>query len=186
MRESPTTQANESGVALIELAVVVGLFVMLILGGFEFSAALRKHEAASALSRQVAASGFRECSAESDDQVLAACLQGVIDRMTAFIGRSLPGTQIVLHSYRNDVPTSTCPATFSASALVSNGSLPSRVVVQDNTHQRTARVSIDSGTVCDNGVLIVAEVFVPYENGLFGIARWIADNEQVFYNVTAI
>lgn len=186
MRESTTTLANDHGVALIELAVVVGLFVMLILGGFEFSAALRKHEAASALSRQVAASGFRECSAESDDQASAACLQGVIDRMTAFIGRSLPGTQIVLHSYRNDVPSSSCPATFSPSAIVSNGSHSSRVVVQDATHHSSVRVSIDSGSVCDNGVLIVAEVFVPFENGLFGIARWIADNEQVFYNVTAI
>ncbi|MBX7138314.1 MAG: pilus assembly protein [Oligoflexia bacterium] len=86
------------GTVLVELALVIPLAFSMIFGCLELSKMFRSQEILSAVTREGANAGFRECGQENNPE--ATCLPTVHDRIVTYSNSVLPGVETVISVYK--------------------------------------------------------------------------------------
>lgn len=179
-------ESPERGVALVELSIIIFVLLVFITAGFEFASALQQHERASMLSRQAAASAYRQCSAEVDSTAAESCLQGVVEHFEDFVAEALPGMEVIISMYRHDHEDLSCPLAFQAFSIVGGDHFRSRISAFSQGTSRSNEQTISADMVCTQRVVVAAEVFVPYRGLIPAAAVWFNYRPSEFYNVSVL
>lgn len=152
---------NDSGVALLELAISVPLVLVVILVGFQFAITLQTYQQMAMISREAGSSSLRECAKRLCGSFtaadLVACQQCAEDQAAKAVssGSSMaPGAVVVVSIYYLD-------RTIPASPVVRRAGLyPPPAAAQGFTSKySTSHPVIRSLLDADNNSLAVSEVF---------------------------
>ena len=190
---------KEQGVVLIELALVVGILVLLIFGTIEIARVLRVFEVASFLSREAATSTLvetaiseAEYSAASDQ--LAAFSNNLRESLLSLQVQSnniVSGTEIIINRYYLNNANTVESRTVNLAQLARDSGITGIAVPK-----RTTRSTVNNQTITNGKLnitlsntrkyLVIAEVFVPCEIIVPGIARMIGINNGVYYDATVL
>jgi len=152
--------SSESGNALIEFAIALPLFLIIIFGGFEIAGSLSAVQEANHLSREIAATAYRECAfdgAASSDETPASsymnadsCLSEVVARFENDTATLLPNTRFSISLFNasgagveqsGHAASSGTPTKFSTANFTSNTSALNRSLKNTLDGHRTVVVS---------------------------------------------
>lgn len=149
--------SSEDGVAMVELAITVAFLLFIALAGLEFASSLKYLEVASVLSREAAGMAFRDCSAETDEDILKSCLNTVKNKIENAGEDVIGPTSVVLTLYTYAGAPGTCsPNPDPNPRFVGTGS--KLELIEGVTHGS----KINTQVICENRVVIVSEIFIQY------------------------
>ncbi|MCB0324638.1 MAG: hypothetical protein KDD69_13745 [Bdellovibrionales bacterium] len=156
-------ELDSRGTAVTEFAIIAPVLFLISIAGFEFSRTFKYLEVAKMLSRETSSIAFRMCSGETDAQKANRCLESVRQDLEGF-GRNLfEGTVVLVSLYRYRGEYGGCDGTIDRIAVAGAELRPSaiRFIESDATEEREPG-ELNRRVVCDNRVVIVSEVFIPY------------------------
>ena len=199
---------SERGLAIIELALIMPLFVAVALVGLEISRALSYSQAAVSLSREAASRAFRKCGSDwSADTANAAkmlkvrnCLEKQEAALEQFANRAFPGTEVILTIFRYGAPGAavTCTAGnmnagFTRVSRAGTGTYQTTFLFKNNVGVYDPALStgsairgIDTQTACLTRVIVAAEVYIPYSSVSGRGASLFSYNPQEFYSAATL
>ena len=183
MESEEKLNTRQRGAAIAELAITVALLLFFALAGLEFARSFKYLEAAAILSREAASIAFRDCAAETQVGVATTCYETVRARIEE-AGQDLLGSaSVVLTALRYDGDQEACDSGPQVLVQVGEGTYSSRFQVVSGT---TSGSRISRRLVCDNRVIVVAEVFIAYRAIVPIIPRFFSYNPSEFYDIAVM
>lgn len=180
MKNTPILEREEQGSLIAELAIVTPFILFLVLGSLEFSRVLDMYQWTSQLSREVASIAYRTCSAKRAPYLQACLRTRVLDRIDINSDALTPGIEYIIGTYNyGEVADAGAPGGFRANVeqLRVEGSTNADFVEYFEEHfsVEALNTQIDEGTpgspgmaLKENGVLVVATAFIPFEQATSG------------------
>ncbi|MCB0323592.1 MAG: pilus assembly protein [Bdellovibrionales bacterium] len=182
-----TQSSCARGAIVAEFAIIVPLLLLVAIAGLEFSRSFKYTEVATMLAREGASIAYRMCSAERDVIAANQCLQTVRETVDDFGNNVFPGANVLLSMYRYPAENEDCTGEIQQVAIVGVGAHQTKVrFIGDERSQQDeqdrSQGEIDRQAVCRSGVLIVSEVFIPYEP----LVPLFPYNPEVFYEIAIL
>ena len=142
------SQASESGKAMLELALLLPFFILLVMSSFEVYKTFQAHQYLSLVSREVGNDAIRSCTALATTALIQTCLNDVANRVvneSSEPGSPLRNVKVIVRLYRYPDPNPVTEGGRDNAAAVS----------------RFTPLAINNlkSFVADKGALITTEVF---------------------------
>ena len=158
--------SEERGVAVMEFAIVIPLFLFLVIGGLEYAKQLERKQWASQLSREVASMSYRSCGGLRGVDMSLCVEKWVLDPIKKTASALAPGTEFVVALYTYD---STRPVRVREEAVAgsnkyltnfrNSGFLESRLNWESaNRVPNTVGLSLR-----ENEMIVVASAYIPFD-----------------------
>jgi Flp pilus assembly protein TadG len=178
---------DESGHAMLELAIVIPLLSMIAVCSLELSIQLGSYQIATQLSRELASLTYRRCVIDSSGSSSAkfnpdACIDGVLAEFATDVAGVAPGTQFVASLYNSS------GVNVQQSSIRSFGTQASNYTLSDFSSKSSSDPLVNalSNSVSELGSVIVAEVYIPH-SPLPGSIRFLnSGNSNWIYASIAI
>lgn len=167
------SEKQTRGAAFVELAIVLPVLLVLILGGAELANSLRAYTRLTGIARELALAEFRTCSGRIDH---AACLQGVVTAIESHASVAIPGVRIIAGRWQYDAVASRCQQLASVPAGVT---FPAPHSTSNNSQIPALNPTFMS-TCQEQGALFSSEVAVLYRPLVPGIASRIGFTGGVY------
>ena len=171
----PSLNEEQSGNAMLELAIIIPVILGIFFVGFQFSNYLEKWQLATTFSREAANGSFRACAAERDDPAapevinrLSTCLREEHDRLINQAGGVAPNMQVIISIYRYDSDTNR----VTREGIAGNGAPHTS---KFTTGKFSDSDSILGSTLEDNRIVVVGEVYIPISEGI-GVSAVLGDH----------
>jgi len=143
------SQASESGKAMLELALLLPFFILLVMSSFEVYKTFQAHQYLSLVSREVGNDAIRSCTALATTALIQTCLNDVANRVvneSSEPGSPLRNVKVIVRLYRYPDPNPVTEGGRDNAAVVSRFT---PTIVGTRLASFTA----------DKGALITTEVF---------------------------
>lgn len=149
--------SGESGIALLEFAFALPIFVLLFLFSLEYVRALQSQQSMAVLTREAANGAFRDCLEldEMDD-----CLDVVHGNLSNAIDATLPGAELIISVYTYDDKHGTVPG-----VVKMNGIRPAGGVIASG---KKSKYTVDTFKTTQRGLIVlhqkiaIAEIFYEF------------------------
>ena len=212
--------SDSSGVALVELSLLIILVLNLGIGLFEITRALRFHKIAINVSREAANTIYRECGSVGD----FVCISHRYEQINYLLNKDAPNSTLIISVFESDgnsdysldgaINVTTPQAPTRSLTNVSFGDnfmcVPSKLCdpldeldpvewrdpekrysqVSDGvTNAKAVNVNYDSGSGIspkDHQLMVVAEVYIPFNPIVSFIASKFGWRNGMFYDFTLI
>ena len=175
---------SESGVALLELALVLPFLLFMLIAGLESTRALQTDKAAITLSREAANLVLRRCDTQIDAAGLGACVVRQSGEINAAAAAINPNAQVRISMFGRQ---------GAAVTTISDGRAPFSGAAFNFSH-RAADVAnniregigpIDATFFDTRNFLIVAESYVPHQPLFPGLGDFLgAGSLEGYYDAT--
>lgn len=93
---------RESGKAVLEFALVLPFFLILILGAIDVFTLIQKKQQLAVITRELGNVTYRECSELQDTELTQSCLENSTEAILGFINNSsgvIAGAEVVVRSW---------------------------------------------------------------------------------------
>ncbi len=164
MNHSFSKKKQSRGVLSVELAIVVPIVVLMLLGGIEFAQSLRVYESLVSINRQLNTALFRMCLTRAPAQV-QACIDNELTRVAATAPLSLPNVRLMASRWNFDLGTCTMTHFGVAGATIPGYATPRVSAALPEMLQSCQ----DQGVMYFGEVVIVHLPLVPYISSILGI-----------------
>lgn len=159
---------SHKGTIMIEFALVLPIILMISLGAFEISRAIRLVGVASKLSYEVAKVAIKECFDGGEKisvQPFDVCLQEKQEGVQILAESIVPGTKIYLRYYVTNAPVN--PSGWKGDKAASKYPQTDSDEFQENLDRTETFIKDNFDKLKEHRKLIVGECFLPY-SPLFG------------------
>lgn len=162
---------KETGVILVEFAIILPIILLITIGAFEITRAIRIVGVASKLSYEVAKVAIKECFDGGENigvQPFDACMQERVTGIQNLASTIVPGSRIFLNYYAvpNTTGTYSSWPIFRRFSTSATGEPAFDTSISKTTDFLNARVN----NLKEHRKIIVGECFLPY-TPLFGYVR---------------
>lgn len=152
------------GVLSVELAIVVPIVIIMLIGGIEFAQSLRVYESLVSINRQLNTALFRMCRVAPPAQA-QTCINDELARLAASVSLTLPNVRLIASRWQFDLGT--CSMTHS-------GATGATIPGYGTTHITAALPEMlqscqDQGVMYFGEVVVVHHPLVPSISSLLGI-----------------
>ncbi|MCB0325161.1 MAG: pilus assembly protein [Bdellovibrionales bacterium] len=173
----PTTDLpRQDGVALLEFALLVPLFLAILAAGLEFSRSLGYLQIAASFSREAASQGYRECVGDPAPKS-SYCLEELRQKLQSEADEILPGISLLISIYEYDSAADTYTRVGIASTPDSPGS-------RFSATGGSITGDIDLDVVRNHRIIVIGETYVPFTAIIPRIVGLFNNGSSVFYDVT--
>lgn len=166
---------SESGVAVLEFALVLPLILLLTLCVNEVIRTSSAKKVVTQLSREAVNLAYRECTGLADRQLVVNCLNQQRDNIQLFARTNIhPEAEIILSYYE----TGPAPQKILSEKATSSGNLnPSRFSTTNGAFKSEI-------TVLESQGIYVGEAFIPYRPVIREFLRIFGWNITMVYDAT--
>lgn len=181
----------QTGVAILELALILPVLVFCVFAGLEFARALQKMEIAAALSREAASIAYRNCAADpagdpsytehwNDTAYIVACLTAARDEVLD-IGTALTDrVDIIVNLYREDAAHTMVQYSTGAIDPVKHST---KFAVAGGT---TVTGGNGAVTLHRRSYVVTGEAYVPFQTIIGFVWKSFRAIPQEFYDATIL
>lgn len=154
-----TRYLNQSGIALVEFALVLPVLVLIAFGCAEFGRILQETQTAVFFSREVARTAYRLCGAERGASA-QVCLNEVLSEHQAALNQIHPAAEVVVSSFQRVEST----PSINSNTSPQNPAHSSRYNASNIRNLVLYRSSAPLLFAAPGQIVIVGEAFIPHNS----------------------